>query len=516
MPGEPLEVSAAGGPMLFSYDDIAPSYDGRSDTLELHTSFRTPQRETQKLYHIPVPLHATTAQRLRHDSWQADQEILWGHGVSRPQVRSQEDESEEPGLPLWHFVLAMVARMQDFESALEASFLPWEEIYRRWLSSSAHQDPTMDVLVRHAQQHHARWVDLVERPRRILNRRRELVPLGRVEELDTHCMQWLSRQPGRSIAERAGDDQRILALARYENLNTLENRVLKDLMERSAVAAREYLTINQGRRQRDHHGRTTRMAVVERYGRECRRLSRALSEVGVGRETGSFQPNFVLLQDPRYRHAWQAWREIVNRERVFDDLWRWQRRSWAEFCRAACAVALLKRPHAELVAASPIFFRPEHRRGEWLIHDDPMVVVADRRQGWIAEVLCGDSRDVGLMMAELGASVWIRFADLAGGDFRYVAVWAINGLMQRLAFDDLIPSADMALQVTRQQARRTGASYRLVGGLVLQSLVSPDEEVSAISGERTSGVAFGPFDGQLADGLSTVATALDRLLGEAT
>src|SRR3546814_1352167 len=78
-----------------------------------------------------------------------------------------------------------------------------------------------------------------------------------------------------------------------------------------------------------------------------------------------------------------------------DDLWRWQRRSWAEFCKVTLVMALLAQSNrVRLIAASPIFYRPEHRRGEWLMHDDPIAVVAHADRGWVAEILSGDSDDV--------------------------------------------------------------------------------------------------------------------------
>lgn len=490
--------------MLFSYDDSPVLFDGRLDSLELHGRFKTRQGEVQHLYHLPVPLHAGMPQALRHQSWALDCQVGWQGLVSRPRPKGLAEDHEERGAPLLAFIMALVGRMQDFEQALSESFLPWQRVQKRWMDSEEHQEPTMDVLVKHARSHRSRWPDIAERPRRVLNRRREMVPLGRVEELDTHCMEWLSRQPGRSIPERAGGSQRILALARYENLNTLENRVFRDLLERSVGASRDYLALNARRRRSQHgRGRTTRYSLVEQYGHECRRLSRELAEVGVRRETGAFQPNYVLLQDERYRHVWAAWQELVRRDRVYDDLWRWQRRAWAEFSRAACAIALLSRPGAELVAASPIMFREEHERGEWLIHDDPSVVVAERNAGWVVEVLRGDARDIGFGMTEMGASAWLRVANLKGGDYRYIPVWAINGLAGEEPLADLVESADVAIQMRRRTAR-------LGGGLVLQALITPESSTETHSADHATGMSIGPFEKQLGAGLDRLGDELVR------
>ena len=50
--------------------------------------------------------------------------------------------------------------------------------------------------------------------------------LDRVQEMDRASMRWLSKQPGTTLAQRAGSDQRVLAIVRKENFDTLENRVL--------------------------------------------------------------------------------------------------------------------------------------------------------------------------------------------------------------------------------------------------------------------------------------------------
>lgn len=67
-----------------------------------------------------------------------------------------------------------------------------------------------------------------------------MIPLSRVQEIDRKAMPWLIRQPGETIAERGGNRQRIQAVAREENFDTLENRVLLSYARLAGVIAREY------------------------------------------------------------------------------------------------------------------------------------------------------------------------------------------------------------------------------------------------------------------------------------
>lgn len=498
-PGEDVALCPGSVPLVFSFNEDPPFIDGRRDSAEIQSGIRTREGEPQFLWALPVPLRADDTQSLRATSWSEDASLHYPGAVSRPLQRTGSDDETERGFPWLQFLLVLVGRMRDFEDALAASHVPWLFVLERWMENEKNQDPQMDVIVRHARSHRACWSDIVDRPRHVLSRRREMVPLGRVEELDTRCMAWLSRQPGSAIPERAGARQRILALSRFENVNTLENRVHRDLLERSSAAAREYLHANKGRSRNALGVITTRYALVEQYGRECRHLAAEMARYGVNREHGTVQPNFVLLHDERYRHVWQAWRQIVNRERVLDDLWRWQRGAWSEFCKAACVVALLATPGnaVKIIAASPLFFRREHRRGQWLVHDDPMVTLADRSEGWVVEVLSGNSADVPMFLREMGASVWLRIADMEGSQHRYIVVWAIHGPGKPPDLGALVESAGEAVRLVARDASQA----RLHGGIVLQALIDGAAGPTSRNAVGIAGLAFGPWEHQLINGL---------------
>lgn len=500
------ETSRSIAPLVFTRNAGPPVLNDDERLAEPFVEFRTRDGKPQLLWDLPVPLHAYEPQSLRFHSWVRPAQFVWEHAIDRPPLRteddagSQPDAPEEPGAPLHRFLRTMQARMQDFETTLAAGQEPWSVVPQLWLDPDAPRDPTMDILVRHAREHRARWGDIAEHPRRLLNRRRELVPLSRVEELDVQCMQWLSRQPGKTLAERAGGRQRIMALARYENRNTLENRIFVDLMVRSMAAARDYLAMNEHRGGRGRSYRTARIQHVERYRQECRHIEVEMAEQGIIRQSDAVQPNYVLLYDERYRHVWTAREEIIRRERAMDELWRWQRRFWAEFCTAAVAVSLIWVGGTELAFASPLFVRPEHRRGSWLVHDDPMIVVDHREDGWVVELLSGRSDDLPKILRELGASAWLRHADLSGGDYRYLAIWTVHPVGFQTSLRGLVESADEALQRFRDHVRLPGGLV-LTGGIVLLSLVDPASRAGTEKAENVSGCAFGPHGAQLAEGL---------------
>jgi hypothetical protein len=197
--------------------------------------------------------------------------------------------------------------------------------------------------------------------------------------------------------------------------------------------------------------------------------------------------------------------EIIRREHVMDDLWRWQRRSWAEFCKSVMVLALTAQGRTHLVAASPIFVRSEHRRGEWLLHDDPLAAVAHEQNNWVVEILSGNSRDVPDKFKELGASVWLRFSDYSGGAYRYLPVWTVHTMRSDVSLADLVESANDAYRFLRDKTM-------LAGGIVLQSTFNPLARVVTRPAEFVTGFAFGPWDSQLVDALDSIGEELIALL----
>lgn len=511
----PSNSEAAVSPLLFSEGHGGVLLNGRSDTVEPLVGSASGQRERWAIWDLPVPLHAAETQTLRHESWRADMSFTWRNGVDRPTHRdAEEDGEQEPGWPWHRFLMAVTARMQDFRAALPGGDGPSDVddplgyVLDRWIGSAGMREPTMDILVRHAAEHRARWSEIADHPRRHLNRRREAVSLSRVQELDTQCMEWLSRQPGMTLAERAGGRQRILALARYENRNTLENRIFRDLLERTVAACREYLDFDRSRAARPEAGGSRRSTMVRQYGRECRRLATMLEAEGVTRAMNVAQPNYVLLHDNRYRYVWTAWQEIIRHERVLDDLWRWQRRSWAEFCRMAVVVALQVDAGARCVAASPLCFRPEHGRGEWLLSDEPIAVFAHEEKGSVVEVFGARAPGLPNGLRKLAADAWLRCSRLSGDEVRLLPIWAIHDLVERdrgLVLSDLAASADEAL-------RRLDRGPSLAGGVVCLSSLDPNGVVKVDGRGLVKGFRFGPWDSQLSRALERMGDELWSLM----
>jgi histone H3/H4 len=400
---------------LVRYDDASPpALERQTNPAEKFIDVSTAGGQKVKLALIPFPLRP--GQGLSLQSRTMASHVVWPNAPDRPRERGWDDP-DDPGIQLMQRARAVWDRIQDVEEALEDPATLWQKLRDRWTGADPGM-PQMHVIVRQARSLR-RVIDVLERrPRKVLRRVQKLLPVGRVQEIDRRSMLWLARQPGERLAEKAGEKQRVQGVAREENFDTLENRVLRAYSELAARVARDYLARNRTKRL------TQRAIDVERFMRRCQRLGRELRQVGVRLAEPGITPNFVLQQNLDYRAVWDGWKELINQDRLEDDLWRWQALSWAEYCMLSLMVALIGVPGAQVVATSPIWFRDEQRRGSWIESDSPIGVVYLPAQELIIEV--ANTRD-GRTIAQLGARIVMRLrrAGDPDGFAAVVPVWPL-------------------------------------------------------------------------------------------
>ncbi len=187
--------------------------------------------------------------------------------------------------------------------------------------------------------------------RRVLVREREKVSLGLVQQVDAQCLRWITRQPGRDGVEKAGPRQRILAVVRRENYNTLENRVFKDFLVRAAQETAIYLRKYEGRfPEHDTIQRVKRLRCLCESG-----LSEPLLErVGEIRELPV--PNYVLRQERRYAKIWKAYIELIRQASVAERLWNRRNELAATLDKLRIEAPRQISAHARFHA--PIWFNP--------------------------------------------------------------------------------------------------------------------------------------------------------------
>lgn len=423
--------------------------------------------------------------------------LRWEGAPERPSKARDLSADERQRADLLNRTDLVFDRLAEVETALADPITLWAELHRRWTGDSVDVEPRMDLIVRQAREMKQDLEFLDRTPRRILRRTHKMTPLSRIQEMDRRAMVWLIRQPGDTLAERAGDAQRILGVAREENFDTLENRVLRAYCELAGRHAREYLGRYQSR------SATRRYRIVKSYASQCQRLARKLSELGVRVAEPSVTPNYVLLENFRYHKIWVGWHELLDRNRVEDELWRWQMRSWEEFTALAVMVAVQSLPGAKLVAASPVEFLDGQNRGRWIGHENPLGVFHLPAQKTVIEVQYELARP-GTWRADFAAPIWLRFGttDDALSFQNYVPIWPIWSSDGGLEVGEAAEMSKTLSRLARRPVR---------GGMILRPAPADDRSPADVMGGVAS-IEMGVVGDSLRIGLHEMSQHIMSIL----
>ena len=449
------------------------------------------------------------------EGWKLSAKLkLHGH-LLRPRGSVQDQEAGDADA-MHAFVLQVLARIREaqIEPSAEGGDDPgtgWDRLRATWLKREAQtEEAPRDLIVEHAEQLPARVDETAAHPRRVLKRTRQLMAIDRIQELDNACIAWLIRQPGVSVAEKAGPRQRLRGIAREENLDTLENRVLKDFLRLSVDEGRAYLRANQ------RYGKSERVRLVSRYLSLCQRHHRELCGIGISDPVHPVTPNYVLQQDSRYRIIWRAYREILSGEQRKDDLWRWQRRLWADFARLAVVVAIDHLSSTQRVSLSPLHIRREQANGRWS-DTYPLLAMFLLKLGGrhlIVEVL-DTTLDTGHpalapWLYMLGCTAVVHLTDCDDGRRGSLCIWGVHGTAAKpLPLTELVQSAGEALRTALgQENLRTGQPVN-ARGLVIRSTPTQAREFATQPAHLAYGITLDVDPDHIREALEECALILE-------
>jgi cold shock CspA family protein len=143
-------------------------------------------------------------------------------------------------------------------------------------------------------------VQLVVQPRSRIVRDHQMVPIGSACELDSTCIDWLSRQIGGTLREKLAGRNSLLAVKRKHSLDTAENRLL-------VTVSRQLCERLEARFQVWGSGDEALQALHDDLQRWIETAE--VQAIGVW---GHVPPNNTLLQDRLYRPVWDAWRRLQS------------------------------------------------------------------------------------------------------------------------------------------------------------------------------------------------------------
>lgn len=156
---------------------------------------------------------------------------------------------------------------------------------------------------------------ILNHPRTRLLREHAQRPIHSIREMDTHCMAWLARLPGRTIREKLAGKQHALSVIRQFTPDTPENRVAKRVVDLLARQLGERFAHSDAYDE-DGPCYTQQLDTLN----FCRRILRD-EEFGLIPPSDRPQPNNALLSDRLYSRIWRAWMLLHGGEDALRATW---------------------------------------------------------------------------------------------------------------------------------------------------------------------------------------------------
>ena len=137
---------------------------------------------------------------------------------------------------------------------------------------------------------------IMDHTREKIIREHAMLPIHAVREVDSNSVQWLSRQPGRTLREKLSGKPYMKAVRRRYSVDTAENRLLKAFLLRlEQILIERQNALSAGTEKTCEE----LLVPIQRWLR-----TEESAEIGAW---GNFPPNNTLLQDKRYRKVWDGW-----------------------------------------------------------------------------------------------------------------------------------------------------------------------------------------------------------------
>ena len=182
-------------------------------------------------------------------------------------------------------------------------------------------EPPFKLIVQIAENDFSILQLLLHSPRKVLRRNQQLVPIGRIQQIDGYCMRWLARQPGYTAAEKGGSRQRLMGVVRYESMDTLENRVLKQYMVYCMNEGRRYIS----KYEKSYLG-SSRIRIVKSFV-SLIKMGLSMPEFNEVRNLYEIpKPNYTLQNNKLYHTIWQNYLILARHISEIELAWRYRHR----------------------------------------------------------------------------------------------------------------------------------------------------------------------------------------------
>ena len=197
-----------------------------------------------------------------------------------------------------------------------------------------------------------------------LRRQAELMPVGRIREMDASCLRDYIRRPGRTVAQKAGSKQELMGVQRYQDYNTAENKFL-------VYFAVMVLHLECYRYER---------SGATQYQSQVRRFRHLIDNFKQHPAVQSIQashyhqatPNYVLQQNPIYSSFYRANQDYISKKRERATIWSFRNQLLADTVYICLLAALTQFQGVGVNPLSKIGCHSSPDKGRYLKASEPV------------------------------------------------------------------------------------------------------------------------------------------------
>lgn len=180
--------------------------------------------------------------------------------------------------------------------ALHTGIVDFMDVVAKSMQVESSEDEIKDRIYRIVAHTKEAVLAIMEHTRDKILREHAMLPIHAAREVDSNSVQWLSRQPGRTLCEKLSGKPYMKAVRRRTSVDTAENRLLKAFLFRLEQILIERQNVLSAATEKTCE---ELLVSLQRWLR-----TEDAAEIGAW---GNLPPNNTLLQDKRYRKVWDGW-----------------------------------------------------------------------------------------------------------------------------------------------------------------------------------------------------------------
>ncbi|MBF0231915.1 MAG: DUF2357 domain-containing protein [Desulfamplus sp.] len=336
---------------------------------------------------------------------------------------------------------------------LSSGSVTWNNIELLLLEEKERKDePRMALIVKVAEKMQRILKLIIQNPRNILIRNNQLQRIEKIQEVDNNSLRWIARQPGKTIAEKGGTKQKIMAVVRKKSFDTLENRVLKDFIKRCVDLSFQYINEHNN----FDNTKSSRFKSVKKFNILLKKMLREPVFSEIQSIDSTIQPNYVLQSGQYYKELWEWYRKIIRQDYEIDTAWAWQSRLWTNISMILISVIIsgLSKKDDDIdiapIANSHAKFRTEQICGSWFLPESmsgPSRLSYDGRKYIIETISSSDAAEHPICkhLGGSGGHFYFVITDIKTKRRLVIVFWAIHGA-SALSLPDIKEIAKSATQ----------------------------------------------------------------------